>query len=130
MMKNCKPLTVSQIKRTNGCGSSTWYAWPFRIPKWLVSDFYLPCCRHDLRYQQELPLDKKSFALYYRADFHGTIKGLTEKAFYDDELYNGWYYAIYNKAPRKYRWLLCKIADFGYWCLNTKMSDACYKNAI
>ncbi len=125
----CDPLTKEELKTTNGCGSSTWFAWVFRIPKSLVPWFYLPCCRHDRRYSEHGGFKIVDLYPHYKAEKQYTLLTI-KKVMADDELYNAWYYAIYNKAPCWARWVLCKIADTGYWCLNTKVSQWCYNQAV
>lgn len=41
-MTQCEGLTQEQLSTTNGCGSSYWLAWIFRIPKFISKEFY--CC--------------------------------------------------------------------------------------
>ncbi len=125
----CTPLTKEQLESTNGCGSSAWFAWPFRIPKWIAPWFYLPCCRHDLRYSGYSEFKVIDLCSHYKANKQFSLLTV-KKAMADDELYNAWYYAIYNDAPWWIRGVLCKIADLGYWCLNTKISQWCYNQAV
>jgi hypothetical protein len=102
MMHKCKELTKSELRQTNGCGSSYWMARIFRIPKWISKHFTRCCNRHDLRY----------FNSY-------------DKAFADDELYNCMYYNAFH-SPRWQRWYKCKLADLTYWALSTRLATKCY----
>jgi len=107
-MNNCDELTPKQLKTTNGCGSSYWAVWIFRIPKWVSKAFFRCCNRHDIMYQ------------------YGMTK--TDKEMADDEIYNCMYYSAYH-GPWYQRWIKTKTADFVYWCLNTKLSQKCFKKA-
>lgn len=102
-IKTTRKKFINLSKRINGCGSSFILAWPFRIPKWVNKQFTTCCNRHDLYYMYQMPKDLA-----------------------DDILYNCWYEEAYQHKGLK-RKLLCKLADFGYWCLNTKLSEMCYE---
>ena len=102
-MNNCKELLPKELQFTNGCGSSYWLAWIFRIPKWSWQGAWRCCNRHDVRYQNQ-----------------------EEKERADDELYDCWYYSA-MKGSKWVRGFRLRIADLGYWALNTKLSDSCYK---
>lgn len=102
---SCKELTKEELKNTNGCGSSYWLAWIFRIPKWIWPGGFRCCNRHDVRYQNK-----------------------EDKEHADDELLDCWYYSAFH-GPRIFRFIRLKIADLGYWALNTKLSNLCYKKA-
>jgi hypothetical protein len=125
---NYDSLTKEELKTTNGCGSSAWFAWPFRIPKWLAPWFYLPCCRHDLRYSGKAAYKIIDIYPHCKAEKQYTIQTI-RKVMADDELYNAWYFAIYHDAPQWMKGILCRLADFGYWCLKTKVSQWCYNKA-
>ena len=105
IIDTCKDLTIEELKTTNGCGSSYWLAWVFRIPKFIWPGAYRCCNRHDLRYQNK-----------------------EDKQRSDDELYDCWYYSAFH-GPEYLRGFRLKIADLGYWALNTKLSNHCYKEA-
>lgn len=105
---NCKELTPKQLKTTDGCGSSSWFARPFRIPRWASKAFFRCCNRHDIRYQTEDEFEEKCRA--------------------DDELLDCMYYNAYH-SPWYQKWIKLKIADFVYWCLDTKISDWCFTAA-
>ena len=105
---DCNELTKEELKTTNGCGSSYWVAWIFRIPKWLSRMFWRCCNRHDVKYQA------------------GKSIGTKQRA--DDELYDCMYYSAYH-GPRWKRRLLLALADFTNWCLSTKLSDKCFMAA-
>jgi len=103
---NCKGLTEKQMKAGNGCGSSYWLAWIFRIPKWVSKDFYCACQCHDAAYQAH--------------------KGLFEKWQDDDMLLDNMYYSAFH-SPWWQKWIKLKTADFVYWCLSTSLSDYCFQ---
>jgi len=105
---SCKELTPEQLKITNGCGSSYWAVWIFRIPKWVSKQFWRCCNRHDLHFQSG-----KSIIIKWSAD---------------DELYNCMYYSAYHSPPWQKYWKL-KLADFIYKCLGTKLSMLCFIKA-
>lgn len=58
-MTTCKGIPEEKLKTTNGCGSSYWLVWIFRIPKWFSKEFYCACCKHDIAYQEEYTLEVK-----------------------------------------------------------------------
>lgn len=104
---NCPSIIITKrmLKNVNGCGSSFPPAYIFRIPKWVSRAFTKCCNMHDVRYQAQL---KKELA--------------------DDLLYNCMYYSAFQTTGLK-RYIKIKIADFVYWCLNTKLSEMCYSAA-
>jgi len=104
----CKDLTQEHLKLVNGCGSSFWLAYPFRIPKFISKDFWCACNCHDINYQNVSTLDDK-----YQAD---------------DKLYDDMYYSAFH-SPIWQKYLKIKIADFVYWCLSTKLSQICFEKA-
>ena len=101
--KDCKELTIEQLKNTNGCGSSYPLLWIFRIPKWMSRAFYRCCNRHDLSYQNQ---EGKNSA--------------------DDELYNCWMYNAYH-SPWWQKHFKIKIAEIGYAAITSKLSNTAYK---
>ncbi len=86
----CREMTDLELQGTNGCGSSHWALFMFRIPEWLAPGFKRCCNRHDRRYQNA-----------------------EDRAYADDELYDCWYYNAYH-GPRWQRWYKLKIADIAY----------------
>lgn len=100
--KMCKDLTDNQMKLTNGCGSSYWLVWLFRVPKWLSEKMFCCCGCHD--YQYLMQKDKEIADLELKACIY----------------YNAF------KSPKYQRWAKIKIANLIYWALNTKMSQKCY----
>lgn len=105
---NCTEVTKEQLKTTNGCGSSAWFAWPFRIPRWISKAFFRCCNRHDIRYQVGTTIANKWFA--------------------DDELLDCMYYNAFH-SPWWQRCIKIKVADLVYWCLGTTISKWCFKKA-
>lgn len=99
---SCEELTKEELKNTNGCGSSYWLVSWIRLPRWLSESFFHCCNRHDLRYQRQ-----------------------EDKAFADDELYDCWMYNAFHSPWWQRGWKI-KLAEIGYWCLNSRMSDVCY----
>ena len=119
----CKELIPEQLVTTNGCGSSYWAAWVFRIPRWMSAPFTRCCDRHDIRYQEgDYTLDADP-----AGEGRSYVKLIT-KEHHDDELYNCWYYAAFQ-GPKWKRGVLLRMADIGYWMLNSRLSDACYLRA-
>ena len=104
----CEGVTEKQMQAGNGCGSSYWLAWLFRIPKWVSHDFYCACQCHDAGYQAH--------------------KTLLKKFMDDDLLFDNMYYSAFH-SPGWQKWIKIKVADFVYWCLSTKLSDYCFLNA-
>jgi len=102
---SCAELSEEQLKTTNGCGSSYWMAWIFRVPKWVSKSFFRCCNRHDIKYQSKV-----------------------EKAIADDELYDCMYYSAFH-GPLWQKNIKITFADLIYLCLNTKMSNVCFKKA-
>jgi len=107
-MYECVELTPEELKTTNGCGSSYWVAWIFRIPKWLSKAFFRCCNRHDLGYQKGLTLEQKQR--------------------HDDELLDCMYYSAFH-GPWYQKGIKLKIADIAYWCLSTWLSTKCFIKA-
>ena len=110
-MSECPGLTDEQLKTTNGCGSSAWFARPFRLPKWLVGQkIHCACNVHDLAYQ----------------DITNTTR--LYKRFADTQLYN----AIVDDAMGS-RWIMrhfkLAIAEIVYHALKSKISWWCWKAA-
>ena len=104
----CKCLTEEELKKTNGCGSSYWAAWIFRIPKWFSKEFYCACCRHDKAYTEG--------------------KSLIDKYKADDNLLDEMYYSAFHSNFIMKR-IKLKLADLTYYCLSTKLSDKCFMQA-
>ena len=100
-------LTPGQIATTNGCGSSYFLARPFRIPKWL--GFHCLCQIHDYAYSTGSTLEEK-----YEAD---------------DELYNAMMYDSFHTKNKIMKAIKIQVTDATYWCLSTKLSDACFIKA-
>jgi hypothetical protein len=111
MISECKGITVEQLNTTNGCGSSFWLFWIFRIPKWFSKDFYCSCCCHDLKFQDKTKLDLE---YKYQAD---------------DQLYDDMYYSAYHDNSVIKKWLKIKIADLTYSLLATEASELCWYEA-
>ena len=107
-MRQCKELTENERKTTNGCGSSYWLAWPFRIPKFVSKSFYCACCCHDIAYSKGRTIEDK-----HRAD---------------DNLKDDMYYSAY-RSNRFQKYIKLRVADLVYWCLSSKLSDKCFKKA-
>lgn len=105
----CKGIDDNELKKTNGCGSSYWLAWIFRIPKWVSKDFWCACNCHDLYFQEYVTLEKKQYA--------------------DDLLYDLFYYYSYKDKIIWRRNIKTKIADIVYLCLSTKLSEICFLKA-
>lgn len=103
-MINCE-LTPAEQKTVNGCGSSYWLASIFRIPSWASKKLTKCCDRHDIRYQHH---ENKQDA--------------------DWELYNCMYYSAYHSPPWQ-KWIKIKLADLTFRCLNTELSQTCYREA-
>lgn len=108
MESECKGLTQEQLNISNGCGSSFWLAYIFRIPKFISQEFYCCCNFHDVNF------------------INGTT--IQEKQIADDKLYDCLYYSAYH-SPNWQKWFKIKIADLVYWCLSTKLSDIAYEKA-
>lgn len=110
-MSECPDITDKQLATTNGCGSSAWYAWIFRIPKWVSKDFYCACAEHDIMYQSS------------------PLRGMIFKHYVDRKLYNTMYRAAYNEANFIKRWVLLFCAKTTQAALNTKISLWCWYRA-
>lgn len=101
-MSECKDITPEQLKTTNGCGSSYWLAWIFRIPKWISKKLYCCCGCHDIQYQEMR--DKEVSDLELRACVrHSALNG-----------------------PWWQKWIKWKTGDLMFWALNTKLSMECF----
>jgi hypothetical protein len=107
-MSECEGITDDELKTTNGCGSSYWLAWIFRIPKFISHNFFCCCAFHDLKFQHNNKIEEKHKA--------------------DDALYDCMYYSAY-RSPIWQKWIKTKIADLTYWALSTKLSDICFLKA-
>lgn len=100
-------LTPEQLATTNGCGSSFFFARPFRIPKWLGFDRV--CRTHDYSYS--------------------TGKTLEEKYEADDELYNAMMYDSFHTKNKIMKAIKIQVTELTYYCLSTKLSDTCFMKA-
>lgn len=108
MKSECEGISKEELKLSNGCGSSFWLAYVFRIPKWLSHAFFCCCSTHDILYQ----LGK-------------TIK---EKHVADDTLYDCMMYSAFHSPPHQKK-LKILLAELVYWALSTKLSDIAYQKA-
>ena len=101
----CKDLRKHHTESVNGCGSTYWMAWIFRIPKWVSKKLFCCCSCHDLQY--EWRDDKEKADLDLRACIrHMALTG------------------------RKWlKWITWKTGDLIYWALNTNLSKKCYNKA-
>lgn len=106
-MSECPGITPEQLKTTNGCGSSAWYAWIFRIPQWLSHDLYCKCGCHDLGYQDKTQISWE----------HKRIKDVALV----DSLYDSAYMGPVWQCSIK-----VVVAEVVWWCLNTWLSKLCY----
>lgn len=109
-MSECPGITSEQLKTTNGCGSSAWYAWIFRIPKWFSHEIWCLCNCHDLKFQDKIK------------------RSLIDKWAADDKLYDGIYYVAFH-SPKWLKPLFIQIAEITYWCLSTRISEWCWHRA-
>jgi len=111
MTSTCPGITEAQIRQTNGCGSSAWYAFIFRIPRWFSHDFWCACNQHDLMYQNT------------------QLRNLVFKLRADDALVT----AMYGSAFRDPVWIraIAKriLARLTMWALETKISEWCWYDA-
>jgi len=108
MESECKGLTQEQLNNTNGCGSSYWLAWIFRIPKFISYDIWCACNYHDYAYSNS--------------------KTLKEKEIADDKLYDAIYYSAFH-SPNWQKPFKTLIADLVYWALSTKLSNLAFEKA-
>lgn len=108
-MSECPGITEEEMKTTNGCGSSYWLAYIFRIPKWFSHPIWCACNKHDIKFQNCTTLDEKKIA--------------------DLELIAAIEWDGYNDPRPFMRWLKLKIAEKVEWCLNTKLSERCFVKA-
>lgn len=110
-MRECEGITDKQLQTTNGCGSSAWFAWVFRLPKWIIPhDIWCACNCHDIIYQD------------------ATKVSLLDKREADDMLYDAIYYSAYNGSIYL-RDIKIVIAEIVYYCLNTWLSELCWNMA-
>lgn len=109
MTTTCKGISEEELKTTNGCGSSYWIAWLFRIPKWFSHEFYCACCKHDLKFQREVSLQEKR-----KADTM-LIQELCDSARLDS-----------NLIRARIKWFLIDIVIV---LLDTKVSEWCFYKA-
>lgn len=109
-MSQCPGITEEQLKTTNGCGSSAWYAWIFRIPKWFSHDFWCYCNTHDIIYQDPA---LRSLVFKFRAD-DALINAMYDSAFLG---------SIWLRYPRYL------IATLTWYALSTKVSEWCWYRA-
>jgi len=105
----CKCLEKDKLLLTNGCGSSYWLAWIFRIPRWFSGEFWCICNYHDIFYQEGETIEHKQYA--------------------DDLLYDSMYYSAYKDPNILRKRVKILIADIAYWCLSTKLSEQCFISA-
>ncbi|MBF0414121.1 MAG: hypothetical protein HQK70_15630 [Desulfamplus sp.] len=108
-MTECYGISDADLATTNGCGSSYWLAWIFRIPKWFSHEFYCACAEHDILYQEGVWLSDKIFA------DNLLISKLYESAINDNS---------FIRAEIKF--LVIEIIAFA---LSTKLSELCFIKA-
>lgn len=110
-MSICPGLTDEQLKTTNGCGSSAWFAKPFRLPKWLVDPkIHCACCNHDIVYQ-----DKAKTSPFQKSIADAQLYN----AIVDDAMGSGWIAKNFKLA----------VAEIVYHALKSKISWWCWKAA-
>ena len=105
----CSGISDADLATTNGCGSSYWLAWIFRIPKWFSHEFYCACAEHDLLYQEGVFLHDKIFA------DNLLITKLYESAINDPNILRAWIKFI--------------VVDVVAFALSTKLSELCFFKA-
>lgn len=108
MESECEGISKEELNTTNGCGSSFWLLWIFRIPKWVSYRIWCRCNCHDTKFSKGKTLEDK-----YRAD---------------DNLYDGIYYDAFHSPPHQKK-LKILLAELVYWALSTKLSDIAYQKA-
>jgi hypothetical protein len=100
-------LTYVQLEQSNGCGSSFFLAFMFRLPRCLFPKISRCCDCHDIGY----PL----------------AKTIEEKQALDDQLVEDfleWARAGNNWFVRRWRF---GVANVVWWSLDTALSEMCWR---
>jgi len=105
-MRQCSDITEEDLATTNGCGSSYWLVWVFRIPKFISKSLYCCCGCHDMQYQRQI--DKVVVDLELIACVRNS--------------------ALSSPCWQKHmKWI---AGDLMYFALNTKLSQSCYRKVV
>lgn len=105
----CDGIPDEKLALTNGCGSSYWLVWIFRIPKWVSKEFWCACNIHDIMYQEGTTISDKTYA-----------DNLLLDAMYKSIDYD----RIYIRGLLK-----STLAYIVAFCLSTRLSMSCFKAA-